>query len=94
MNRRRRGRFATFSWTSQRGDDTADLSAIDAIAGGADDPFKWIGKKGFKGNAGELRYDTKGTKSVALGDVNGDGKADFSLQFNGVSKLGKGDFDL
>lgn len=77
-----------------RGKDKLDLSPVDPIAGGADDAFKWRGTKGFTGNRPEVMYDTKGSKVILFGDANADGKSDFSVQFNGLNKLDKGDLIL
>jgi len=66
----------------QRGAEKIDLSAIDAVAGGADNAFSFIGASSFSGVAGQLRsYTDAGNKYVA-GDVNGDGVADFTIQTN------------
>ena len=58
----------------------------------------WIGKKDFDdvdGKKGELRYKvTKGGNSLAQADTNGDGKADFSILVDGISKLKHNDFEL
>ena len=75
--------------------DTIDLSAIDAKTSSVvDDPFKFIGKKGFHGKEGELRYDVKKGNVIISADVDGNGKADFSLQLLHVTKVTGGDFDL
>jgi serralysin len=77
-----------------KGKDKLDLSPIDPIAGGVDDAFKWRGTKDFTGNGPEVMYDKKGSKVILFGDATGDGKADFAFQFNGLSKLDKGDLIL
>ena len=61
--------------------DIIDLSQIDAILGtSANDPFTFIGNQAFHNVAGELRFDQISATDVRiLGDVNGDGIADFSL---------------
>lgn len=69
--------------------DKIDLHLIDAITGGADDPFHFIGGKGFHGVVGELRY--KG--HLLQGDTDGDGTADFEVHVN-IAQLVKGDFVL
>lgn len=74
--------------------DKIDLSAIDARKGGGDNDFKFIGKHEFHDKKGELRYKVKGGDALIQGDVNGDGKADFSIHVDGVSKLKAIDFDL
>jgi serralysin len=62
------------------GDDQLDFGNIDAnkTASGKQD-FTLIGSSKFSGDAGELRFVNKAGGAVVLGDVNGDGKADFKL---------------
>lgn len=74
--------------------DAIDLTAIDAKAGGIDNAFKFIGKKDFHDKKGELRYVVKNGDAIVQGDTNGDGKADFAIHVDGVSKLKALDFDL
>ena len=62
--------------------DTIDLSAIDAILGGANDNFTLVGT--LSGNAGELALDDDGFNTFLDGDTNGDGTADFRIQLTGV----------
>jgi len=60
--------------------DKMDLSGIDAITGGGDDAFSFIGSGAFTNHAGELRaVQTAGPIWTVSGDVNGDGVADFEL---------------
>ena len=62
------------------GMDRIDLSAIDARAGtGANDAFTFIGAAAFTGQAGQLRYDLAGKTMHIMGDVDGDGRADFEI---------------
>ncbi|HET7714990.1 MAG TPA: calcium-binding protein [Bauldia sp.] len=75
-------------------EDFIDLSAIDAKKGGKNDKFKFIGKDAFEENKGELRYQNKKGDVVVSGDVNGDGKADFSILLDGLNKVVRGDFVL
>lgn len=79
-----------FGFNSAQG-DRIDLSGMDAIAGGGDDAFSFIGTAAFTGAAGQLRYDTAG---VLYGDTNGDGLADFAIGFNSAISLSGGDFLL
>jgi len=83
-------RITDFS-TSQG--DRMDLSAIDAVAGGADDPFAFIGQDAFHHVAGELRYSVVTGGAVVQADVNGDGLTDFSIQLS-VTSLHSTDFIL
>jgi VCBS repeat-containing protein len=67
------------------GTDKIDLSRIDAITGGADDAFSFIGSSAFSNTAGQLRYtDSGGGIFIVEGDVNGDGIADFTLSLTTV----------
>ncbi|MEI7796958.1 MAG: hypothetical protein WCI06_10035, partial [Methylococcaceae bacterium] len=71
--------------------DKIDLSAIDANSNLADDQtFSFVGSANFTKHAGELHF----TKGILEGDTNGDGKADFSIQLNGVTTLVAADFVL
>ena len=64
------------------GGDLIDFGAFYAITGNAakNDAFTFVGEAGFSGVAGELRVETAGDgTSIVMGDVNGDGQADFQL---------------
>lgn len=75
--------------------DKVDLRLIDADSAAAGDQrFHLIGSAGFSGDAGELRYQRVGTTTVLQGDVNGDGKADFSVSFDGAISFVASDFLL
>lgn len=74
--------------------DRIDLTAIDAKKGGGNQAFKFIKQQGFHEKKGELRYKVKDGDALVQGDVNGDGKADFSIHVDNVSKLKASDFDL
>ena len=65
-----------------------DLSAIDAIAGGAlNDAFSFIGSNAFTGAAGQLRWtDTGGNRKIE-GDVNGDKSADLTIFITAVGPV-------
>jgi Ca2+-binding RTX toxin-like protein len=72
--------------------DVIDLSAIDAVSKTSkDDAFSFLGTGAFTGHAGELRYDGAGH---LLGDLNGDGVADFSLAITLTGTLDASDFVL
>jgi Ca2+-binding RTX toxin-like protein len=73
--------------------DRIDLSGIDAIAGSKkDDSFTFIGDRGFTGKAGELQVLTQNGVATVSGDVNGDGKADFSFTVQYTGSLDTSDF--
>jgi RTX calcium-binding nonapeptide repeat (4 copies) len=74
--------------------DMIDLSGIDAIAGGADDAFTYVGSAAFSNVAGELRYAVKNGNAILEGDVNGDGIADFAVKARGVTDFVASDFVL
>ena len=74
--------------------DRIDLSFIDAVSGGADDGFSFIGSDAFTGVAGQLRAVVSGSTTLVSGDVNGDGVADFLIRVDGVHALAAGDFVL
>ncbi len=65
------------------GADLLDLSEIDAVVGGRDDAFTFIGTGAFTGQAGELRYQASGAYTDIWGDVDGDGAADIALRLYG-----------
>jgi hypothetical protein len=76
-----------------QGDDTIDLSGIDAVTGGLDDAFSFIGAGAFSGTAGELRA-VAGTNTLLWADVNGDAVADFTVLLTGNHVLQASDFVL
>ena len=74
--------------------DIIDLSAIDAIAGGDDDSFTFIGRGAFSGTAGELKFFVENGNTFIAGDIDGDGVADVVVQLEGVYDLTSVDFGL
>ena len=52
----------------------------------ADQAFTWIGGASFGNVAGELRF----ADEVLAGDVDGDGEADFQINFTGLAVLTSG----
>jgi len=77
-----------------QGQDLIDLAAIDAITGGGDDAFTFIGNSAFSNTAGELRYETSGGYTIISMDVNGDGVADSQITLVGNIPLTGVDFWL
>ncbi|WP_299324189.1 Ig-like domain-containing protein [Parasphingopyxis sp.] len=77
---------------SQADGDLIDLEAIDAIAGGSDDAFSFIGTDAFSNTAGELRYEQVGGDTRIFGDTDGDGMADFTIILDSTVDLVAADF--
>jgi len=82
------------------GTDHIDLSTIDAVTGGSNNAFRFIGKSAFSHVAGQLRFtlfNETGTSldhSVIEADVNGDASADFQIDLTGLIALTATDFIL
>ncbi|HVF82662.1 MAG TPA: RTX toxin, partial [Sphingomicrobium sp.] len=70
--------------------DRIDLRKIDAVAGGGDNAFTYIGGGAFTKVAGQLHY----VNGLLEGDTNGDGVADFSVTLTGSPALVAGDLML
>ena len=88
------GRDTIFDF-SQIEKDRIDLRSIDADATIArDQAFSFIGNTAFSKDAGELRYEKKGGDTLIHGDVDGDGKADFSILVDASIDFTKADFIL
>jgi len=76
--------------------DDIDLRTIDAnTTVGGNQRFKFVGDDGFSRTAGEVRTrDVGGNITKVEGDVNGDGRADFTIDVVGGANLTAGDFLL
>ncbi|HMG45938.1 MAG TPA: Ig-like domain-containing protein [Allosphingosinicella sp.] len=77
--------------------DKVDVSGIDAIAGGSNDAFAFLGSGAFTNHAGELRAEnTTGSTWLVQGDTDGDGLADFQLTLTvgDAHPIGPTDFTL
>ncbi|WP_119307933.1 polysaccharide lyase family 7 protein [Cohaesibacter haloalkalitolerans] len=75
--------------------DIVDLSAIDAnstVSG--NQAFSFIGEDAFSGEAGELRTEVDGSIQTILGDIDGDGVADFAVDIRTSDHLMASDFSL
>jgi len=60
--------------------EKVDVSGIDAVAGGSDNAFTFLGAGAFTNHAGELRAVNQGGSTwLVQGDTNGDGVADLQL---------------
>jgi Ca2+-binding RTX toxin-like protein len=77
----------------ETGIDRIDLRGVDAnIATAADNAF--VAVAAFTGVAGQLIQRVVGTNLFLEGDVNGDGVADFAIQFAGIGAISAGDILL
>jgi Ca2+-binding RTX toxin-like protein len=77
--------------------DTIDLSVIDAITGGSDNAFSFVGDTAFSNTAGELRaFEQALGQWQVEGDVDGDGTADLviSVIVTDSHSFAAGDFVL
>lgn len=71
--------------------DRIDLSDIDARSNqSGNQSFRFIGGDDFSGAAGQLRFGD----GFVFGDVNGDRRADFAIEMDGVAGMNAGDFLL
>jgi len=78
----------------ETGLDRLDLSGIDAILGGDENAFNFVGSDSFSHTAGELRAEFEGGWTRVSGDVDGDGVADFVVMLKGDIALTNSDFLL
>jgi Ca2+-binding RTX toxin-like protein len=78
------------------GTDKVDLKGVDAVGGvTGNQAFSFIGESGFSNVAGQLRVDhSDSDRTVVMGDVNGDGTADFSIVLMGSLTLSASNFIL
>lgn len=75
--------------------DRINLTAIDANSATAgDDAFTFIGAALFSNVAGQLRIQTVGADLQVLGDVDGDGAADFAITLTSLATLTAAEFGL
>nr|WP_042251467.1 type I secretion C-terminal target domain-containing protein [Paracoccus sp. PAMC 22219] len=75
--------------------DKIDLGAIDAnlrLAG--NQAFAFVGTDGFSGSAGELRYLQANGATLIFADLDGDRRADFSIELSRQMTLNENDFFL
>ena len=87
---------ADFEGAGVAGGDVLDLSGIDAVSTiVGNQAFQWLGMNvAFTNSVGDLRAFWQGNNTVVQGDVNGDGKADFSIALTGRLNLSAGDMVL
>jgi Ca2+-binding RTX toxin-like protein len=75
------------------GSDKIDLEQIDAVQGGGDNAFNFIGTAAFQ-NGGDLRAVAAGNNTLVSGDIDGNGVADFQIVVRGSMTLSATDFVL
>ena len=83
------GRDTIYDFSQKEG-DKIDLRAFD----GDGQALRFIGAGTFSKAAGEVRYEVKNGSTFVSADVDGDGKADFSIKFDGAIDFTKADFLL
>ncbi|MBK4214384.1 calcium-binding protein [Paracoccus caeni] len=78
-----------------RHNDQISLQPIDANTRvGGNQAFTFIEDDAFSNKAGQLRYEKLASQTLIQGDVNGDGKADFSILLTGRFDMEATDFIL
>ena len=82
LNEMGKGNKADVIEDFEKGIDKIDLSGAGS--------FTYINKQAFNGVAGEIRF----ANGVLQGDVDGDGKADFTIKVEDVNSLSNSDFIL
>ena len=74
--------------------DIIDLTAIDAINGGSDDAFTWLGTGAFTA-AGQLHYTTTGTETIITGNTDANtATVEFEIHLLGVMTFDQHAFNL
>lgn len=80
------------------GEDVIDLSALDAIMGGADDGFAWAGQtptNTAQVAAHSISWYTDGSDVIVLADTDGDTTtAEFMITLQGITTIDQADFLL
>ena len=80
--------------TDFRGNDTIDVSGIDAVQGrGGNQAFEFIGTAAFS-EAGQIRIERDGSDLYVQADRDGDGRVDVEILIEDTSSLTAGDFIL
>lgn len=88
------GRDVILDFNAAQG-DRIDLRLIDAdTALAGNQAFDFVGTDAFSRTAGELRYQIRDGQTLVFADVDGDGRADFSIQFNDTVNFSQGHFLL
>jgi Ca2+-binding RTX toxin-like protein len=74
--------------------DKIDLSAIDAIPGGVESKFTFLGTAAFSGHAGELRAYAEGGHTFVAADLDGNKSVDLLIDIGSKVTLAATDFVL
>jgi hypothetical protein len=81
--------------TDFRRGDKLDFRLIDADQMRVgNQSFKWIGRSGFTGDVGELRFRNAGADIIVEGDMNGDQRADLHVTLTYLRAVAAQDFVL
>lgn len=89
--------FGTADWIfdfDASAGDRINLGFVDAIDGGGDDAFTFIGSSAFSNVAGQLRAELINGSTYVMGDINGDGIADLIIRVDTPAPLTAADFTL
>jgi Ca2+-binding RTX toxin-like protein len=73
--------------------DRIDLSAIDAVSGGSNDAFKFIGTANFS-EPGQVRFFSESGHTIIEANTTGTGGAEMQIEFNSLVNLFTNDFIL
>ncbi len=76
-----------------KGIDKLDVAGVDAIDGGADDAFNWIGSSDFSA-AGQLRFTYQSGNTIISGNTDADLTAEFQFVIRGLITPQASDFIL
>jgi hypothetical protein len=82
-------RIGHVGWVSTFGERerSVDLSEMDAKSGPGNQAFHFISTAAFTHTKGELRVKAAGNNAIVMGDVDGDGLADFEIALLGFTDL-------
>jgi hypothetical protein len=73
--------------------DVVNVSGIDAIPGGGDNAFTFIGTNPFTA-VGQLHYFQDGVNTILEGNLVAGTAPEFQIQVNGLHTFAAGDFNL
>lgn len=92
---KKKGAYDLITDFSRKQGDEIELRDIDANGSKpGNGEFELIGKHAFNHEAGELRFQIKGHNTFLYGDINGDGRPDFTIKFDDVIHFKATDFEF